>query len=822
MPDPTISVKLTATDAGFERGFATSEKTVNLFAKNVTLAGDAMGKKFNPQAEQGGKQVRSLSAIVNGFAMGAGMAFFRTVSKSVGAMVNFVKGGVQYAAQVEQMEGVLSLVGVQQGITSEEMNKSTEAIRDVGIETGVAQQMLAQFTRMQLSTADAVKVAQSARDVAVISGANTTETAWRIVHGVMTRQTDVLRTAGINIGSMDMAYKAHAATLDKTVSQMTAVEQQQAILSAVFKEAGKVQGAATEADKSAIKQLGSLSRIIKEIALEAGRPFVDAFSAGVYAVKEFADVILEAIREGGKLRPVLDTISKIVGALSDDVIKLVDDWVTGFPAMVDEIEVTADGVIQFGAKVAGVVQTIIDAITAATFPFKALGKIAGALFEPFIKRAEATVLHLKAIGEALRGNMKAAADFGRQAQEKIEEARQATEDYYNTIIEVAEELPEATRAAQMAITGLSFTMGQTAFLERFTEDVNEAGEAMKDFANIIAAAAGKIEMTEQALVNSLKAAIAEQLQAQWAAADEERKIAAQRAQIRGQYQKSMQQAQVNHQRGQAQLIQNHNQQQLDIERKYQEALDAIRRRYEMARGEAIDARDALALVQAQRTRDEELAQAGNDRDAQEDEAQQAYREQQNALGEALAEQQNAAREARDQAMAELQARITAEEEEKRRQAEREKTLQDVSQAESLSSLQQYMNDRLWEQVDAQNSEYLAAVQHLQRMRRLHQAYNTGQYGSSGGTSDGGVQRMQYGGSGVVTQPTMFMAGDTGPEAYSFVPLGAGAGRRAAAAGGSRINQEFTFNGALSSEQKEEYREIARMAAVEAYQEIVRE
>ena len=108
------------------------------------------------------------------------------------------------------------------------------------------------------------------------------------------------------------------------------------------------------------------------------------------------------------------------------------------------------------------------------------------------------------------------------------------------------------------------------------------------------------------------------------------------------------------------------------------------------------------------------------------------------------------------------------------------------------------------------------------MRRLLQAYNTGQYGSSGGTSDGGVQRMQYGGSGVVTQPTMFMAGDTGPEAYSFVPLGAGAGRRAAAAGGSRINQEFTFNGALSSEQKEEYREIARMAAVEAYQEIVRE
>jgi hypothetical protein len=36
-----------------------------------------------------------------------------------------------------------------------------------------------------------------------------------------------------------------------------------------------------------------------------------------------------------------------------------------------------------------------------------------------------------------------------------------------------------------------------------------------------------------------------------------------------------------------------------------------------------------------------------------------------------------------------------------------------------------------------------------------------------------IQSMATGGTGIAYEPTLFMAGDRGPEAYSFVPLGAG-------------------------------------------------
>ncbi len=818
MPEPTIKVKVTADTAGLQKGLKEGAGMVQIFAKTVVIAGNSVGEKFTPKAKEGEEQTKKFSNVVKGFALGAGLMLVGTIMKGVSAMTNFVKGGVMYAAQVQQMSGTLALLGRQQGVSAREMDNATKSIRDVGIETGAAQQMLANFTRMGLESADAVRVAGEARDLATVSGANTTQTALRILHGVQTRQTDVLRMAGVNVGNLDTAYRKYADSIDTTVSALTEEQKTRAIMNAISEEAAKVQGAAAEADKNAIKQLGSLSRIIREIALELGRPFVGAFSSGVLAVKKFTDEILKMIREGGELRPFLDKIGAILNALSEDFDDLVDDSVKRLPEIAAQLSLTADAAVQFGGRVAGTVATIGDVVTALAFPFRLMGKNIAMTFDVMIKGGLAAASAIKAIGSAMIGNIDDAVFYAKATEEALNQAFSSIGDTFKEVW--IEDLGEAGRAARDAITGVSFALAQTEFVDRFTGGADEVVDALGEITDAAAVAAGAAAQAEQGLVGALKTAIAQQLQARWDQLDQERRIAAQRAQIQSQFESAMATATANYNSGVAQAAINHGKTMIDIQREYEKAVDAIMRQFEMSREEAVRSRDAIALVNAENERDQALAQAEENRGEQVSEASQAYQEQLQSLQVALAEQQAAARAARDQQSAALAQQIAEEAVAKARAAEREKMLQEVNQAASLASLQQFLNAELRATYAQQLAEYTAAVQHAARMQAIQASYQG--VGVAAVTSQGpgrpgrrrSVPSYQTG-TDFVPQTGMYQL----ERGEAVVP--ARENRR----GGARkvVDQSgWTFNGPISEADKQWFRDEAQRMALTTYDQINRD
>jgi len=207
-----------------------------------------------------------------------------------------------------------------------------------------------------------------------------------------------------------------------------------------------------------------------------------------------------------------------------------------------------------------------------------------------------------------------------------------------------------------------------------------------------------------------------------------------------------------------------------IEEQYQERLRQIQETYEKSRSDAIRSRDALALIEAERTRDKETDEAERERDKQQSEASADYARQQAEQAANLEAQRQAAIEAYQQQMADLE-------------LSRQEQIDELDRSEKrqLEDLERHNQWTIEEMRDEFRSEYIEAVNayasqeslyanHLQNMRNIWESYGgnwgqqpTGQHGVIGGYQEGGA---------FVTQgPTTATFGEGGvPELVIAQPL----------------------------------------------------
>ena len=281
-----------------------------------------------------------------------------------GVWAQLGNAAIQTAGRIEQLNFVLYRVGGQHGLTSEEIDKQIEGIKALGITTAEAQNTVLQFIQSNLDLSKATELTRVAQDAAVISNSNSTETLGRLMRGIVTGQSEIVRYAGLQIDSLDILTKKQKEASKATGEQGAAAEsasRQVAILNAILDKGKDVAGSYEASMQSANKQLGSLKRYQEELVRVIGEPFQKFFLAFVKAKTEFSKALYIMFEEGGALRPILEALGKALYDMWSNIEKVTKAF-SDF-AKSKDAEKLRDVILTIVNAVGEVYSAIIDTVT---------------------------------------------------------------------------------------------------------------------------------------------------------------------------------------------------------------------------------------------------------------------------------------------------------------------------------------------------------------------------------------------------------------------------------------------------------------------------
>jgi len=299
---PETGVKLVAQDAAkFNRDLREGTSSLGMFEKAAMATSGPLSM---------------LSGIIGGMTAAITSSAIGAVTQLTQAIIGVGTEAISTAARYQELVMVARMLGQQQGYNISQTDGFIKSLRESGIEADIAAQTVIEFSRYNLDMAKSLDIARVAQDAAVVSESNSSETLKRLIYGITTQQTEVLKTAGLNV-NFAASFDEVAKSLGKTSKELTTEERILAATNAVLKEGEKIAGAYELAMESPSKQLRSLPRYINDIMLSLGTPFLDAFGTVVETMTYFAKSIGAAVSEGGKLYPVLQKIGAFAGVAAD-------------------------------------------------------------------------------------------------------------------------------------------------------------------------------------------------------------------------------------------------------------------------------------------------------------------------------------------------------------------------------------------------------------------------------------------------------------------------------------------------------------------------
>ncbi len=200
-----------------------------------------------------------------------------------GALTGVLTTTGLYSARVEVLGTVMENIGKVSGISNDVLYEQEKIIRDLGITTKEAREILTLFMQGQLDVAQASKIARVAQDLAVIAGVNSSEAAKTLTEAIISQQPMLLKNFGI-VKNLNEIYETYAITIGKTADDLTDIEKRQAMVNTILSEGGKVAGTYEAAMGDVGKQLTSLPRYIDEAKLAFGQAFLPVIEKVVQAL----------------------------------------------------------------------------------------------------------------------------------------------------------------------------------------------------------------------------------------------------------------------------------------------------------------------------------------------------------------------------------------------------------------------------------------------------------------------------------------------------------------------------------------------------------
>lgn len=206
---------------------------------------------------------------------------FGALAAAIGGYVAVLKtatvDAALYAARTETLSVVTDQLAKVNNLGRDAVRAQVGALKEQGITTQEALQTVNKMIFAQLDLAKATQLARVAQDAAVIAGVNSSEALNGIVHGITTRQPEVLRTYGI-IVTFEQEFAKAARGLGR---DLTEAEKVQVAMNAVLREGTKITGAYETAMLTTGKQLTSLKRYVDEAKNSIGEGLVPALGTAV-------------------------------------------------------------------------------------------------------------------------------------------------------------------------------------------------------------------------------------------------------------------------------------------------------------------------------------------------------------------------------------------------------------------------------------------------------------------------------------------------------------------------------------------------------------
>ena len=409
------------------------------------------------------------------------------ISLSALALANLIKDSAMLAARYETLGVTMNVVGNNAGYTSQQMTGFQESLQKTGIAMVESRQSLVAMAQAHIDLANSSKLARIAQDAAVIGGINSSEAFSRLVYGIQSAQTEVLRTIGLNVNFED-SYKKLAIQLGKSAEDLTELEKAQARTNAVMDKGKDISGAYEAAMGTAGKQLTSMKRYMDDLKVKAGEVFQDALVVGVSA---FTDGLKDANTEAdklhreGKLQEWGRDLVQIMAIVADGVHIV-------YLSMYSLVATGVAGFVQlyYGAKAFGQALTMNFSGAADSFAeMKSAGsawldlmkdKWSGAtMFQDSAKKMyadrDANAAKEKALANEQEQRRMAAAAAAKQEQAAKDAAAKSEKDFLNNLKNSISGIKDyAAALADMGKERLKFA--EEKFSDQLKEEVNLFGQ----------------------------------------------------------------------------------------------------------------------------------------------------------------------------------------------------------------------------------------------------------------------------------------------------------------------------------------------------------
>lgn len=189
----------------------------------------------------------------------------------------FAKDAAFAAARYETLGVVLKLVGENMGYAQSQTNKYAKDLQSQGISMLESRQQLSRMAMSGLPLDRAGELGSAAQNAAVIAGTNSSEAFDRLVHGIVSGQSEVLRTMGIMAdfeGEMSRLQKATGKTSQEFTKQELIVARMNAVLTSTKNIAGVYEAAMTTAGKA----MTSMVRYWENLKVVLGQAFQEGLT----------------------------------------------------------------------------------------------------------------------------------------------------------------------------------------------------------------------------------------------------------------------------------------------------------------------------------------------------------------------------------------------------------------------------------------------------------------------------------------------------------------------------------------------------------------
>lgn len=198
-------------------------------------------------------------------------------------LTQYIQEATMLSARVETLGVVMKVVGNNAGYTGAQMETFAKQVQKMGITTQESMNSLIKMAGAQMDLTKASKIARVAQDAAVIGNINSSEAFGRMIQGIRSGETEILKTIGINV-QLGEAQEKYAKSLGKTTKDLTAAEKTQANMNAVLDYGKNINGAYEASLSTAGKQLLSMARYTEELKLAVGQVFLPVFTRMVWSL----------------------------------------------------------------------------------------------------------------------------------------------------------------------------------------------------------------------------------------------------------------------------------------------------------------------------------------------------------------------------------------------------------------------------------------------------------------------------------------------------------------------------------------------------------